>query len=87
MSDQTTFLDDLKPVSASELMGGGGVISAVRTIDDPDQCVATGCAMQADLLETCRDHRCPHRGHRTGCATRTVAPAGGHQMVEGGTPC
>ena len=64
MSDQTTFLDDLKPVSASELMGGGGVISAVRTIDDPDPCATAGCAMQGDPLETCRDHRCPHRWRR-----------------------
>lgn len=64
MSDQTTFLDDLKPVSASELMGGGGVISAVRTIDDPDQCAAAGCTVQSEPAEVCPNHQCPHRWQR-----------------------
>jgi hypothetical protein len=94
MSDQTTFLDDLKPVSASELMGGGGVISAVRAIDDPDPCAATGCAMQGKPAEICRDHRCPHSMEREaaenqgGREERQILshPAGRHPNVEGGTP-
>jgi hypothetical protein len=50
---------------------------------DPDPCAATGCAMQGEPAEVCRDHRCPHRGEREAAedrsrareATKTVAPA------------
>lgn len=28
---------------------------------DPNACAALGCAMQTEPLETCREHRCPHR--------------------------
>lgn len=41
--------------------GGGPLIHEVRTLDEPVPSPAIGCAMQADRLETCRDHRCPHR--------------------------
>jgi hypothetical protein len=30
-------------------------------IEDVDPCAALGCAMQVEPIETCRDHRCPHR--------------------------
>lgn len=33
----------------------------VRTIPDPYPCAATGCAMQGESAEICRDHRCPRR--------------------------
>ncbi len=28
---------------------------------DPDACVALGCPMRGEPIETCREHRCPHR--------------------------
>jgi len=31
---------------------------------DPDPCVTLACAMQTDPVETCGDHRCPHRWAR-----------------------
>jgi hypothetical protein len=44
--------------------GGSPLIPEVRTIIDPDPCATAGCAMQDSPLETCRDHRCPHRWRR-----------------------
>jgi hypothetical protein len=32
----------------------------------PDPCAALGCSMRAQPVETCRDHRCPHRWQREG---------------------
>ncbi len=34
------------------------------TSDRPDPCITTGCAMQTEPIETCRDHRCPFRWTR-----------------------
>ena len=31
---------------------------------DPNPCDATACPMQTEPIETCRDHRCPHRWQR-----------------------
>ena len=31
---------------------------------DPDPCIATGCPLQGESVEVCRDHRCPHRWTR-----------------------
>ncbi len=28
---------------------------------DSNPCAALGCAMRTEPIETCRDHRCPHR--------------------------
>jgi hypothetical protein len=39
---------------------------SVSPVSVPDPCAATGCAMQEDPLETCREHRCPHRWQREG---------------------
>ena len=33
---------------------------------DSDPCAALGCSMQAEPVEMCRDHRCPHRWQREG---------------------
>jgi len=30
-------------------------------IEEVDPCAALGCAMEMEPIETCRDHRCPHR--------------------------
>jgi hypothetical protein len=35
-------------------------------VSDPDPCAVTGCAMVSEPVETCRDHRCPHRWQREG---------------------
>jgi hypothetical protein len=41
------------------------MITEVLTFQaDPDPCSVLGCAMQTEPIETCRDHRCPHRHHR-----------------------
>ena len=39
---------------------GGPIFSG----PDSDPCAALGCAMQTQPVETCRDHRCPHRWQR-----------------------
>jgi hypothetical protein len=31
---------------------------------DPDPCSVLACSMQTEPVETCRDHRCPHRWTR-----------------------
>jgi hypothetical protein len=49
----------------------GGEIPERRTIDDLNPCGAAGCAMQVVPLETCRDHRCPHRWQREAAEDRT----------------
>jgi hypothetical protein len=33
-------------------------------MSDPNPCDILGCAMQGEPVETCRDHRCPHRWTR-----------------------
>ena len=37
---------------------------------DPNVCSVLGCAMQTDPIETCRDHRCPHRWQREAAEDR-----------------
>jgi hypothetical protein len=36
----------------------------------PNPCSTIGCAMQSDPIETCRDHRCPHRWQREAAEDR-----------------
>ena len=36
----------------------------------PNPCATIGCAMQSDPIETCRDHRCPHRWQREAATGR-----------------
>lgn len=85
----------LSPQGGDRSGDRGGGVPEVRTIIYPDPCAAAGCAMQADPLDTCRDHRCPHRWQREAAEDRGSRdgrhvlsnPAGRHQNVEGGTPC
>lgn len=36
----------------------------------PDPCATLGCAMREQPVETCRDHRCPHRWQREAAEDR-----------------
>ena len=54
----------LSPQGGDRSGDRGGDVPEVRTIIYPDPCAATGCAMQGEPAEVCRDHRCPHRWQR-----------------------
>lgn len=42
---------------------------------DVNPCEALRCAMIGEPIETCRDHRCPHRWQRAGREDRTAREA------------
>ena len=47
-----------------------GEVRMIPFHPDPDPCVAFGCAMRTESVETCRQHRCPHRWTREAAEDR-----------------
>lgn len=51
---------------------------------EPNPCSALGCQMQAEPIEMCRDHRCPHRWTREGREDRVKREAKDRRLREEG---